>query len=123
MMRPRWVLVLFGLPFLAPATAWPHASLVKSDPPRRAVLSQGPARVQLWFDKRVEGAFSRLGVFDGEGRQVDLGDIRIGPDDPKKVSVGVPFLAPGTYTAKFRVLSVDGHITESQLSFFLRESR
>jgi hypothetical protein len=49
----------------------------------RAVLSCLPARVQLWFNKRLEAQFSYLSVWDAEGRQVDSGDIRVGPDTPR----------------------------------------
>jgi methionine-rich copper-binding protein CopC len=54
--------------------------------------------------------------------QVDTRDMQLGPEDPKKLSVGVPRLGPGVYTVKFRVLSVDGHIAESQFPFTLRGS-
>jgi methionine-rich copper-binding protein CopC len=79
--------------------------------------------VQLWFNERLEAAFSRLTVVDGDGRQVDAGDIRVSPDDPKRLSVGVAPLAPGTYTVRYRVLSVDGHIVESEFSFTIRAPR
>ena len=31
--------------------------------------------------------------------------------------------SPGIYTVKFRALSVDGHVVESQFPFTVRESR
>jgi methionine-rich copper-binding protein CopC len=61
-------------------------------------------------------------VVDRHGRQVDTGDVRVGPDDLKRLSVDIPALAPGTYTVRYRVLSVDGHIVESELTFTIRES-
>jgi methionine-rich copper-binding protein CopC len=103
-----------------PISAWTHAVLVKSSPARRAMLSKPPARVQLWFNERLEGQFSQLSVWDAEGRQVDAQDIHVGSDDPKRLSVGLADLAPGTYTVKFRVLSVDGHILESEFPFTVR---
>jgi methionine-rich copper-binding protein CopC len=48
--------------------------------------------------------------------------MRLEPGDPKLLSVGLPALAPGTYTVKYRVLSVDGHVVASQFSFTLRGS-
>jgi len=123
-MRFRRIAVcLLILLLVAPALSWSHAYLVKSTPARRAVLFQAPVRVQLWFNERLEAQFSHLSVWDREERQVDLGDVEVGPDDPKKLSVGVPPLAPGTYTVKFRVLSVDGHIVESRFPFTLRGSQ
>ena len=115
--------VLLCLLLLLPAIGWTHAYLVKASPARRAVLFRAPTRVQLWFNERLEARFSNLSVWDLDGKQVDLGDVEVGPDDPKKLSVGVPILSPGTYTVKFRVLSVDGHIVEDQFPFTLRGSQ
>ncbi|HSE96242.1 MAG TPA: copper resistance CopC family protein [Methylomirabilota bacterium] len=105
---------------LVPASGLGHASLVRSSPARRAVLLRAPDRVQLWFNERLEPAFSRVGVFDAAGQPVDLGDVQVGPDDPTRLSVRLRRLAPGTYTVRFRVLSVDGHVVESEFPFTLR---
>jgi methionine-rich copper-binding protein CopC len=114
---------LLAVCLAAPDLGWAHAYLVKSSPARRAVLTRPPAEVQLWFNERLEAAFSSVSVVDRDGRQVDRGDVRVGPDDPKRLSVGVPPLPPGTYTVRYRVLSVDGHLVESQFSFTIREPR
>jgi methionine-rich copper-binding protein CopC len=45
---------------------------------------------------------------------MDTHDIQVGPDDPKKLSVGLPTLSAGTYTVKFRILSVDGHVVKAK---------
>jgi methionine-rich copper-binding protein CopC len=34
--------------------------------------------------------------------------------------VGLRRLTPGTYTVRFRVLSVDGHVVENEFPFTLR---
>jgi len=111
---------VLGFSALAPASGWSHAYLVKSTPGARAVVSGVPARAQLWFNERLEPAYSQVSVADGEGRRADLGDVQVGPEDPKKLSVGLPVLAPGVYTVRFRVLSVDGHVVESQFKFTVR---
>jgi methionine-rich copper-binding protein CopC len=105
---------------LAPGPAWPHASLVRSSPARRAALVKAPARVQLWFNERLEGEFSRLSVWDASGQQVDGRDVQVDATDPKKLSVGLPPLPPGAYVVRFRVLSVDGHIVEAEFPFTVR---
>lgn len=120
---PAGLLALFFLAALAPATGWGHASLVRSSPARRAVLSAPPARVQLWFSEQLEAPFSRLSVWDARGTQVDLRDIRVDSDDRGRLSVGLPDLPAGTYTVRFRVLSVDGHVVESQFAFTIQGSR
>jgi hypothetical protein len=122
MMRPSWFRsLLILLVLLLPISAWTHAVLVKSSPARRAMLSKPPTSVQLWFNERLEAQFSQLSVWDAEGRQVDRQDPHVAPDDPKRLAVGLAELAPGTYTVRFRVLSVDGHIVENEFPFTVRD--
>ena len=100
--------------------AWPHASLVRSSPARRATLTTAPDRVQLWFNEAIEPRFSSASVWDAAGEQVDLRDARVEPEDPKRLTVGLTPLKRGTYRVRFRVLSVDGHVVETEFSFTLR---
>ena len=116
LVRSLWISLL-GLALLMPTSVWSHAGLVKSVPARRAVLARVPARVQLWFNERLEAQFCSLSVWNAAGQQVDSGDVQVGPDDPKKLSVGLAALVPGIYTVRYRVLSVDGHIVENQFPF------
>jgi len=39
------------------------------------------------------------------------------------MSVSLPPLAPGRYTVRFRVLSVDGHVVESRFTFTVKDRR
>ena len=105
---------------MIPVNSWGHAYLVKSSPARRAVLLTPPTRVVLWFNERLEAQFSQLSIWNGEGQQVDGGDVQVGPDDGKRLSVGLPTLPAGSYTVKYRVLSVDGHIVEAEFPFTIR---
>jgi methionine-rich copper-binding protein CopC len=121
MRRALWcrsVLVLMLLTI--PSGSWGHAYLVKSSPARRAALSSLPTRVVLWFNERLEPQFSQLSVWNADGQQVDGGDVQVGPDDSKRLSVGIPTLPAGNYTVKYRVLSVDGHVVEAEFPFTVR---
>lgn len=118
-MRGRLLPALLGL-VLMPTAALAHAVLVKSFPPARATLSEPPGRVELWFNERLEPAYSRASVLDTAGAQVDLRDVAVSPDDPKRLSVSLPPLGPGRYTVRFRVLSVDGHVVESSMTFTVK---
>ena len=100
-----------------PASAWAHAALVKSTPARRAAVAAPPPRVELIFSERLEPAYSTVSVVDETGRQVDLKDAAVAPDDGRRLAVSLPPLAAGTYTVRFRVLSVDGHVVESEFPF------
>jgi methionine-rich copper-binding protein CopC len=102
---------------LAPLSAGAHAFLVKSSPARRATLTHAPARVDLTFNERLEPAYSRVSVWDERGVQVDLRDGAVAATEPRRLGVALPSLPPGTYTVRFRVLSVDGHVVESSFPF------
>ncbi len=115
-----WALALCGL-LSFPSIVLPHASLVKSVPARRAQIFKAPAQIQLWFNERLEAGFSSLRVINSSGKRVDLGNVEVSSDDPKRISVGVNPLAPGQYKIGFRVLSVDGHIVEDEFPFTIRE--
>jgi len=120
----RAALLLLALTLAVTAReSWAHAVLVRSAPTARATLSRPPERVSLWFNERLEPAYSGASVWDARGQQVDAADAVVDVGEPRRLSVGVPGLKPGTYTVKFRVLSVDGHLVESQFPFSVRESR
>jgi len=118
-MTVRGALVV-ALALLVPTSAGAHAVLVKSSPARRAVLAQPPARVELTFNERLEPTYSTVSVWAPGEKRVDDARIVVGPDDPRRLSVGVPSLGRGTYTVKFRVLSVDGHLVEGTYPFEIR---
>lgn len=99
-----------------------HAFLVRSTPAHRAVLGQMPERVQLWFNERLEPAYSTVSVWNEAGAQVDARDGAVGPDDPRRLSVAVETRRSGLYTVKYRVLSVDGHIVDSHFTFSVKAS-
>jgi hypothetical protein len=105
---------------LAVPPALAHAVLIRSSPPHRAVLGQAPERVDLWFNERLEAAYSTASVWSEAGAQVDARDVAVAPDDPRRLSVSLATRAPGHYTVKYRVLSVDGHIVDSLIIFTVK---
>lgn len=42
-------------------------------------------------------------------------------DDPRSNYLELPELAPGKYTVKFRVLSIDGHVVDSDYLFGIKK--
>ena len=105
---------------LVPARAPAHSLLVRSRPGRGATVARAPERVQLWFSERIEPAYAQLSVWSDAGTHVDAGDAAVDPGDPTLLSVTTPNLGPGRYTARFRVLSVDGHVVESSFAFTVK---
>ena len=112
---------VLALILLTSDIGWSHAYLVRSVPARRAILANPPARVQLWFNERLEPEYSFLSVWNAEGARVDAEDVLVGLEDATKLSVGLPPVPAGTYTVKFRVLSVDGHVVQDQFVFTVRK--
>ena len=106
---------------LAPSTASAHAYLVKSVPAQRAVLFRAPAKIQLWFNERLEPRYSSFTVSDAEGKTVDIGKAEVSGDDPKQLSASVKTLPAGRYLIKYRVLSVDGHVVQDRFPFTVKQ--
>jgi methionine-rich copper-binding protein CopC len=103
---------------VSPALA--HAALVKTEPPRRAVLAKAPAQVQLWFNEEIESAYASLVVLDTGKNPVTEVKPQLAPDDLKSIVLPLPELVPGKYSVKFRVLSLDGHVIQSSFDFTIK---
>ena len=105
---------------LAPDLGRAHAFLVKSTPAARATLVRAPDRVQLWFNERLEPAYSSISLWNAAGAKVDGGSGGVSAEDPRRLELTVPALAPGRYVVRFRILSVDGHVVESSVPFTVK---
>ena len=105
--------------YAAPALA--HSMLVKAEPPRRALLAKAPAQVRLWFNEEIEGDYASLVVLNADKHPVTEINPQLAPDDRKSIILPLPELAPGKYSVKFRVLSVDGHVVESSFDFTVKD--
>lgn len=110
------LVALVGFSILAPEAS-AHSRLVKSDPAARAVLATAPKELKLWFNEAIEVAFAKIWLVSADGAKAPLanhGDA----SDPRLLIVTLPDnLAPGPVVIEYRVLSVDGHVVESQLTF------
>lgn len=99
-----------------------HAKLARSDPAARAVLAQAPAVIRLWFNERIEPAYSTAELQDAQGRVASMQKAKVSPDDPKLLLLPLPALPDGAYVVVYRVLSVDGHVVSARLRFTVRAS-
>ena len=100
---------------ISPASA--HARLEQTVPAASSAVRVSPPQLKLWFTERLEPAFSNVQVFDRNGNQVDKRDPEVDRADAKLLQVSLPSLAPGTYRVKWRVLSVDTHISKGDFTF------
>ena len=94
-----------------------HSGLQRAEPPVESTLKRPPKELKLYFSERLEPAYSKVRVEDGQGGRVDRDDSRVDRSNPLLLRVTLPPLAPGTYTVIWRVLSVDSHITEGRFMF------
>jgi methionine-rich copper-binding protein CopC len=102
---------------LGAAAAWGHAFLDRAEPRVGSTVKAAPAQVRVWFTEELEPAFSTLDVVNQAGERVDRGPARVDPGSPVLLQVPLKPLAPGAYRVKWRVLSVDTHVTEGDFTF------
>ena len=101
-------------------SALAHATLVKSDPPRRASLSSSPKQIQLWFNEKIEGSYASVTVLDSNKKSITENNPEVVLDDPKSVVLNIPQMEPGRSTVQYRVMSVDGHVIASSYDFSIK---
>ena len=73
------------------------------------------------FSEPLE-TFSTVAVRDATGKQVDKADAHIDKDDRTIMRVSLRPLPVGTYTVKWRVVTVDTHRTEGAFTFTVGEN-
>ena len=119
MLRPGLAVLLISL--LSPSSLWAHAYLVKSVPAQRATLYRAPAKIQLWFNERLEPRYSSFTVSAADGNVIETINGVVDDRDTKQIFAVVKPLPPGRYLVKFRVLSVDGHVAQDQFPFTIKQ--
>jgi methionine-rich copper-binding protein CopC len=94
-----------------------HSGLQRTEPPAESKLKRPPSEVKLFFSERLEPAYSTVRVKDDNGAQVDRQDAHVDPSNPLLLRATLQPLEQGAYTVNWRVLSVDGHVTEGRFAF------
>lgn len=115
----RAVALLALLALAAPASAFAHASLERTQPGFRERLERAPARVVLVFDQTVKALPSSIEVRTATGRLVS-GAARSRPTDAHYVQAPLRRLPRGAYTVRWHVLSADGHVVSGVYTFGVR---
>ena len=112
---PR-VLLLAAVLLLAPAAAFAHAKLLRSEPKAKSSLPRPPAAVELWFSEELQPGFNAVEVKDAGGGRFDRGEVSLG-EGGKKVRVELRDLPAGAYTVEWKALSADQHTLRGKFSF------
>jgi methionine-rich copper-binding protein CopC len=114
------MLTVACLVFSGAPTASAHAILVESSPKHEETVV-APRRLTLRFNSRLEKRLCSVSLI-GPGQWTIL-LLAQEPDAPgDTLSFRLPILRSGSYRAKWKVLSSDGHVTEGAVVFSVREA-
>jgi len=117
MRRLRSISLALVCALAAPLAAFAHAHLDRSMPAAGATLKDAPPEVMLWFTEAVEPKFSTIEVRDATGATVQDGAASAVPGNTAQLRIKLKPVAAGTYTVKWRVLSVDTHRSQGDFTF------
>ena len=106
-----------------PSVARAHAVIIESEPAADAKLTEPPARIYLRFNSKLEKRLCRVTLATADGRPVSLPVAADGGEKPDRIVLPVGALKPGAYVIRYKVLAVDGHITEGALRFTVTEPK
>lgn len=117
--RTIWLLIiviLYGAWAVTPVSA--HAILLRSNPQANGALEKPPVQVELLFSEPLESKLSSISVFDANNLVVDVGDVRVDPSEPTRLTVSLRSLNEGVYTVTWKAVStIDGHQTVGAFPF------
>ena len=102
---------------LACAPALAHANLLEASPPQGGEVSKPPERVELRFSEPVGAEFDPVVVRTVSGARVDAHDAHVDPEDARVVLADLERVPEGSYTVKWRVTSIDGHVVAGRYAF------
>jgi methionine-rich copper-binding protein CopC len=118
------LLLIACLTLAAPWPASPHAIVLESSPIHDTVLPRAPEQVTLRFNSRIEKRFTRVTLAATDRAPVPVAVPAADTDaTPDRLTIPLRPLGPGVYVLRYRVLAVDGHITEGALRFTVGPGR
>ena len=92
-----------------------HAVVQRTSLGDAPVKANTPTRITLKFNSGIEKGFTRVMLVTESG---EARPLEVSPGDaPATVSVDLPALAAGRYGLRYKVLAVDGHVTENVVRF------
>lgn len=97
-----------------------HAIMVKSQPEENATLTVSPKQIDVWFNDKVGSEYKALAVIDSTGNRVDNKDVQQELLDAAHLYCTIPTLPAGTYTIRYRVVSIDTHIVTGKFQFTIK---
>ena len=120
--RRRLPIAVVSLAIMAvlvvPIAALAHAMLKSSTPAADAHLGAVPQMIRLVFTETPDLTFTRVDLYDPEGRSVPLDSAAFAADSKRAVVVAVRGpLESGVYTVVWQTAGDDGHPARGRFSF------
>src|SRR5580765_2746573 len=112
----KWILAVALLSALGSAgSAWAHATLVRTEPGNGAVLVRAPTEVRVVFDDVVRVGTGVEAIRNGGGT-VLAGRAHV--EGKRTLVIPLkPGLTDGDYSARWAIISDDGHLESGVLAF------
>jgi len=117
------VALLAVIGIVAPGMAAAHATLGSCNLGANAVVAVAPKTLTCTFAEGVDPRGSSIHVFEagGDHAQVDLGNSAVSFTNAKQITLGLPKLGVGAYTALWYTISADdGHRAGGWFAFSVR---
>ncbi len=96
-------------------TALSHGVMVESFPMHGSVLRASPDQVVLHFNAILEPFIAQVNLVDLQEVLTPLGVTNASTKNT--VVAKIPPLRPGVYNVQYKVLAIDGHVTEGSIRF------
>src|SRR5581483_7828649 len=113
----RLPLILLVILIAAPSIARAHAIIVESAPAVRATVAGPELDITLRFNSRIDRSRSSLTLLRAGASAKPAALPLQASDAPELLKAHATGLAPGAYTLRWQVLSIDGHITRGDIPF------
>jgi copper transport protein len=101
---------------VVPASAFAHATLVKTSPSFQQRLGSSPRAVTFLFDQYIKALPGSVQLYSGRGA------VRVSParSNGRTLEATLPRLRKGGYTIRWHALSGDGHVVSGVFTFGVR---
>lgn len=120
MLRRGIFSLLFFLLLIDVLPVYAHANLNRSEPNANQRLDESPQEIRLWFTEPLEAQFSKIELYDSQGKKLSLQASKVDEADPGQLILPVENLPEDVYTVAWQVVSqTDGHLTQGSFPFSL----
>ena len=121
-MKSRLAILAFvGLALALPASAWGHATLVRTIPANGAIVALAPTEIRVLFDDTVRTGPGIEAIHNSGGSVLDGR-----PSIAAERTLVIPLrhgLADGDYSARWSIVSDDGHLETGVIAFAIGKGK